>query len=391
MKSAGRALWRISAAALALTGVSLALAAPSREQFLAWGPGERIEAFRHMEAIFSTHTVQRGTTVYPLPVSSKPIDPRLEYFDKVEAGTIDDFVERNQVAGLLVVSHGEIVLERYGLGQTAEDRWTSFSVAKSITSTLLGAAIRDGSISAVTDPVTKYVPELKGSAYEDVTVADALEMRSGVRWNEDYANPDSDLGRLANAIVHDRDTLVADLAALPREAPPGSRFLYKTGESDLIGIIVARATGKPLAQYLSEKIWAPFGMERDAAWVTTGGMEVGGCCLSMTLRDYARFALFFLKNGTVGTGQVLPADWNHEATKIYTRSVFEGFGYGYQWWPHRDGSYYALGIFGQSIFIDPARELIVVTLSAWPSAGWEEGSRRRDAFLRAVRRATRKR
>jgi CubicO group peptidase (beta-lactamase class C family) len=327
--------------------------------------------------------------VYPLPVSSKPLD--FEYFDLHEAGTIDDYLERNHVAGLLVVSHGEIVLERYGLGQTAEDRWTSFSVAKSITSTLLGAAIRDGHISAVTDPITKYLPELKGSAYEGVTIADALEMRSGVRWNEDYANPDSDVGRLANAIAHDRDTLVQSMAALPREAAPGSRFLYKTGESDLIGIIVARATGKPLAQYLSEKIWAPFGMERDAVWITTGGTEVGGCCISMTLRDYARFALFFLANGTVGTEQMLPPGWNREATKRYTRSVFDGFGYGYQWWPHRDGSYYALGIFGQSIFIDPARQLIVVTLSAWPAAEWEEGSARRESFLIAVRRATRKR
>jgi CubicO group peptidase (beta-lactamase class C family) len=380
---------RISLAALLLSGMSLAFASPSREQFLAWGPDDTIDAFRHIEDVFSTRTVQRGPTVYPLPVSSKQID--VEYFDLREAGTIDDYMERNRVAGLLVVSHGEIVLERYGLGQTAEDRWASFSVAKSITSTLLGAAIRDGHIAGVTDPVTKYVPELKGSAYEGVTIADLLEMRSGVRWDEDYSNPDSDVGRLASAIAHDRDTLVQDMAALPREAAPGSRFLYKTGESDLLGIIVARATGKPLSQYLSEKIWAPFGMERDAVWITTGGTEVGGCCISMTLRDYARFALFFMGNGTVGTEQILPPGWNREATKRYTRSVFDGFGYGYQWWPARDGSYYALGIFGQSIFIDPARQLIVVTLSAWPAAGWEEGNARRDAFLRAVRRATRKR
>jgi CubicO group peptidase (beta-lactamase class C family) len=332
--------------------------------------------------------------VRPLPVSTHQIDPK--YVSAEERGSVDDFMARNHVAGLLVIKNGEIVLERYSFGETAGDRWTSFSVAKSVTSTLVGAAIQDGKIKSLDDPVGKYIPDLKGSVYDGVTVRNLITMRSGVKWNENYEDPTSDVAR-APGPPQDLgvDPMVSYLRRLPRAAEPGNRFNYSTGEIDLVGILVADAVGKPLADYLSEKIWAPYGMEKDAVWVSTvAGRQNGGWGLSMTLRDYGRFGLFFLGGGRVDGRDVLPPGWTEAAATAYTKRAWgddEYWGYGYLWWPHPDGSFEAVGIFGQSILIDPRGKLIVVSSSAWPRASWPEGQKRLAAFQAAVREATRNR
>jgi len=197
-----------------------------------------------------------------------------------EKGNVADYMTRNHVAGLLVIKDGKIVLEEYGLGQKPDDRWTSFSVGKSVTSTLVGAAIKDGYITSVDDLISKYIPELAGSAYGDVKISDVLKMRTGVAWNEDYEDPASDVGRLVSSMAHDEGaSLVTLMRSLKKAAPAGSTWLYSTGESNMLGLLVMRATHKPLADYLSQKIWAPFGMEKDAVWMTDGGTEVGGCCI----------------------------------------------------------------------------------------------------------------
>ena len=221
-------------------------------------------------------------------------------------------MEANDVAGLLVIRDGKILLERYALGFNQDGRWTSFSVAKSFTSTLAGAAIADGSIASINDPVTKYLPGLKGSAYDGVTVRHVLNMSSGVKWNEDYVDPHSDVNSFAGATDQSRGSrLVTYISKLPGEAEPGTEFVYNTGETNLIGEIVMAATKKPLATYLSEKIWSKIGMEHDAYWITSGdGKEIGGCCLSVSLRDYGRYALFFLN----GAKSVVASDWARQAT-----------------------------------------------------------------------------
>ena len=359
---------------------------PKREAILQWQGNAQVEGYRHIDRIFPTHIVRRGEKLHPLPVASSPIRP--SYRVGAESGSVDEYMARNRTAGLLVISKGRIVLEKYALGVTSADRWISFSIAKSLTSTLLGAAIADGKISGVDDLVTRYIPELKGSAYDDVTIRQVLTMRSGVAWNEDYADPNSDVGRLAASMAHDSGaSLIATMQKLPRAAAPGTRWHYSTGESNMIGIIVNRAVGEPLADYLSRKIWQPYGMESDASWVTDGGVEIGGCCLNVTLRDYGRIGLFAMQGGVIDGKRVVPANWMAQATRAHTDNVEGDVGYGYQWWVPSPGSFAAIGIMGQYIYIDPSRELVIAEISAWPNAGDDEHRVRQAAFPAAVAQA----
>ncbi|MCZ7562325.1 MAG: beta-lactamase family protein [Burkholderiaceae bacterium] len=181
---------------------------------------------------------------------------------------VDAYMAGQRSSALLVVHDGKVRLERYGLDFDASGRWTSFSVAKSITSTLVGAALREGFIRSMDDKVSDYIPDMKGSAYDDVSIRQLLTMTSGVRWNEDYSDPNSDVARFNNHKPEDGvDALVSYLRRLPRDVPAGTRWLYSTGETNLVGILLGAATKKPLSECLSEKIWKPAGMEQQATWI----------------------------------------------------------------------------------------------------------------------------
>ncbi|WP_200380387.1 serine hydrolase domain-containing protein, partial [Rubrivivax gelatinosus] len=362
--------------------------ARSRGQVLFWSFEKQKAAYPHMEDEFPARLVRRGGPVAPLPVADKPLD--LSFSFGGQTWTIADYMLRNRAAGLLVLKDGQVVLERYGLGQTAQKRWTSFSVAKSFSSTLVGAAILDGRIKHLDDPVTAYLPALEGSGYEGVSVRQLLNMTSGVRWNEDYSDPESDVARFASEpSVDGSDPVVSYMARLPREAAPGTRWVYKTGETSLVGSLLRAATGKPLSDYLSEKLWQPLGMEGDAYWmVDASGGEMAGCCLSATLRDYGRFALFFMRGARLANGQaVVPDGWVQQATTT-THEAAEALqgraGYGYQWWTTRGKAYRAAGIFGQGIWMDPELDLVVVTQSAWPGATDAPSAQARQALIDAI-------
>ncbi len=322
---------------------------------LFWSAEERLKNFPAMEKIFPGHVVKAGGKVKPLPEGT-PLP--------LPAAEVDAFMAAQNVAGLLVLQDGKIRLERYALGYSREGRWTSFSVAKSVTSTLVGAAIRDGYIKSLDEPVTKYIPDLAGGGYDGVTIRQILTMTSGVRWNEDYTDPNSDVARMfAEAVPPGQDPTVAYMRKLPRADAPGSKFVYKTGETNLIGVLVRRATKKKLSDYLSEKIWRRYGMERDAFWMTDqSGAEVSGCCLSVSLRDYARIGQLSLEGGK----GIVPDGWFADATRSH--ATHPGGGYGYQWWTIPGGYYAAQGIFGQVILVDPASKLVMVTSAAWPKA-----------------------
>lgn len=375
--------------ATAVAGGAIAAPAqtlPAPDRFLFWKPAEQVAGYRNIEKIFPTRVVRRGPTVNRLARDPKPFE--VSYSHGGATLNVASFMERNRVSGLIVVQHGRILLERYGLGRKESDRWTSFSVAKSITSTLIGAAIRDGSIAGLDAPVTRYMPELAGTAYDGVTVGDLITMRSGVKWNEDYADPKSDVARFAGGTSTGNgvDPIEAYMAKLPRAHPPGTVFHYDTGETDLAGLLVARATKKHLADYLSEKIWSKIGAERDAVWMLDqGGMELGGCCISMTLRDYARFGLFFLGGGQ----DVLPEGWVKDASTAHVETGYPGVGYGYFWWINRGGTYAAEGIFGQMIYLDPKHDLVVVANSAWAQADRDADWGSIAAFMAAVSRTVR--
>ncbi len=205
-------------AATSLATAAEALPPPNGIAF--WTPAQQRVGYRAMEKIFHTNTVRHGGTVFPLTYAAEPLTLTYDYQGK--PWTLDDYIQRTNVAGLLIIKDGKVLTERYGLGQTAKDRWTSFSVGKSITSTLVGAAIEDGSIAGLDAQVTTYLPALKGSGYDGVTVRQLLTMSSGVKWTEDYKDPNSDVNRFEYSPPppDGSDPIVAYMGKLPREAPP---------------------------------------------------------------------------------------------------------------------------------------------------------------------------
>ncbi|WP_309643488.1 serine hydrolase [Phenylobacterium sp.] len=356
---------------------------------LTWTPEQQLYGYRNMEKVAPVGTAPRGTKVRELPAGT-PIDPTWTWNGQRQ--TVASYMSAMRTSAVVVLKDGKIVLERYGMGRKPAERWTSFSVAKSMTATLVGAAIKDGHIKSLDEDVTSYIPELKGSAYEGVNVRQLLTMTSGVKWNEDYTDPNSDVARAGFAASEPgMNPIVSYMRKLPREAEPGSKFVYKTGETDLAGILVSKAVGKSLSRYLSEKIWAPYGFEEDAIWVLdSAGHERGGCCMSMTARDYARIGQFMLEGGQVGGKEVLPAGWVADATKAHQTFAPGGVetGYGYFWWII-PGGYAAEGIFGQQIFIYPVERLVIAVNSAWPAASQDKLWKAQAAFAEAVRTAAR--
>jgi CubicO group peptidase (beta-lactamase class C family) len=356
---------------------------PTDANVLFWNTAQRDAAFRAMDRIpilAKSHIIESGDDVYPMPKGAP-----------ITIGTdVDAYIKAQRTAGLVIVQDGKIRMEKYGLGFTGDGKWTSFSVAKSFTSTLVGAAIKDGYIKSIEDKVSTYIPDLKGSAYDDVTIRQLLTMTSGVKWNEDYADPKSDVALFNQHKAKDgMDVTVSYMRTLPREAPAGTKWVYKTGETNLIGVLVSSATKKNLSEYLSEKVWVPFGMEQDASWLLgSTGHEISGCCIQASTRDYARFGLFILGGAKVNGVSIVPDDWIAPATSKQADIGAPGKGYGYQWWTYDDGSYAAQGIFGQGIFIDPKRRLIVASNSNWPKATDPNTvGKQREAFYKAVQAA----
>lgn len=356
---------------------------PTNRDLLFWSVPQRDAAFRALDRISllaKWHVIPASTSPSALP-SGPPLALPVN---------VDTYMAEQRSAALLVLHNGKVRLERYGLGFDKDGRWTSFSVAKSFTSTLVGAALRDGFIKSLDDKVSTYIPDMKGSAYDDVSVRQLLTMTSGVRWNENYDDPNSDVARFNNHTPEAGvDALVSYMRQLPREVPAGTRWLYSTGETNLVGILVSQATKKPLADYLAEKVWQPAGMEQQATWLLSKtGQEISGCCLQASARDYARFGQFILNGARVNGQSIVPDGWLTEATTSRTPIDQPGRGYGYQWWTYDTGSFSARGIFGQGIFIDPARKLVIVSNANWAGGASDPvATQSRESFYRAVQKA----
>lgn len=356
---------------------------PTNRDLLFWTQSQRDAAFRALDRL----PVLAKVNVVPASASPSPLPLGAALHLQLD---VDAYMAGQRSAALLVVHQGKLRLERYGLGFDGAGRWTSFSVAKSFTSTLLGAAVKDGFIQSLDDKVSVYIPELKGSAYDDVSVRQLLTMTSGVQWNEDYADPNSDVAKFNNHQPEPGvEALVSYMRQLPRAAPPGTRWHYSTGETNLVGTLVQRATKKPLATYLAEKVWGPAGMEQQATWILSKtGKEIGGCCVQASPRDYARMGLFILNGAKVNGQSIVPDDWWAQATTKRADIGLQGRGYGYQWWTYDDGSYAARGIFGQGIFIDPQRQLVVVSNANWAGGARDpQATEAREIFYREVQKA----
>jgi CubicO group peptidase (beta-lactamase class C family) len=211
-------------------------------------------------------------------------------------------------------------------------------------------------------------------------------MTSGVKWNEDYTDPQSDVAKFGTHIAEDGlPSIVSYMRKLPRAYPAGEKWQYSTGETNLIGVLVSEATGSSLSQYLTEKIWKPFGMENKASWLLSpDGAEISGCCIQASLRDFGRYGLFVLEQGRINGQSILPDGWLSTATSDQI-NLDSSWGYGYQWWTFPDGSFTARGIFGQTIFIDPKRQLVVAFNGNWSNARETNLNKLRFAFIDSVR------
>ena len=343
-------------------------------------PDLAVSTFRNSDRLFPVRTIPRGHTVYPLPPAARRL-AQVQCASRGRHWDLYDYLAVNRVAGLLVLKDGRIALELYQYGNTEHTRWMSMSMAKSITSTLIAAAIQQDHIGSLDDPVTTYVPKLAGGAYEGVSIGELLMMTSGVRWNEAYTDPSSDRRRLLEVQIAQRPGAALELMAqLARAAQPGTVHNYNTGDTQVAGEILYRAVQRPLAQYLAERIWGKFGMEADAKWwlASADGIEIAGSGFSATLRDYGRFGLFFLNGGIAGSEHILPAGWTRRAGSAQRLRGGRQLDYGYFWWPATPtpetpdpgAAFMAEGIFGQYLYLNPRERVVIV---AWGARSKPQG------------------
>lgn len=354
------------------------------ESLLFWSQAEKERRFPMMQSIFPSLPIEAGSQTYLLK-EGKKITPQWK-----DSTHLNQYMNENHIGGLVVLKDNEIRLEAYGGGVDQHTLWTSYSVAKSVSSLLVGAALKDGNIESLADPLEKYIPEFKGYDYGKVTVKQLLTMTSGIAWNEDYEDHNSDVAQMYLQDCNGNEphilTYMKNLKAVHK---PGEKWNYSTGETDLVGILIQKATGKSLATYLSEKIWKPFGMQQCAYWLTDecSGMNIGGSGLSASLTDYARLGIFMLQDGQIDKTPILAQAYLDEATLPLYATNDEGGGYGYLWWHNPDGSYAAHGIFGQLLYINPTKNIVIAQIAAWPQAGSKALSQSQKEMIEAVERA----
>ncbi|WP_417329510.1 serine hydrolase domain-containing protein [Halomonas cupida] len=337
-------------------------------------PDMAVNTYRNIDRLFPSRVIEAGDSPRELSASEASIDG-LTFEVDGEQYDIYDYLALNNVTGLVVLKDGEVVYETYQRGNDRDTRWMSMSIAKSISSTLAGMAIKDGLIDGLDAQVVDYVPALKGSAYDGVSLRDILMMSSGVAWNETYTDVNSDRRDLLRAQIAQQPGGAMDVMAnLERAAEPGSVNNYSTGETQILAEVIHGAIDRPLSEYLSEKLWQPWGMENDATWwlESPDGVEIGGSGISATLRDYARFGQFMLEGGVIDGESLLPDGWTEEATQPTTLSDGEALEYGYMWWTGwtapsgEDQAYSAVGIQGQYVYVNPAHDIVIAQNAAEP-------------------------
>jgi CubicO group peptidase (beta-lactamase class C family) len=356
-------------------------------------PGVEVATFSHSDTLFPVNRVLRAGPVRQLEAAAVPLR-NVHFQSGGKTYDLFDYLADNRVAGLLVLKNGRVALEDYELGANASTRWASFSMAKSVSSTLVGAALAQGLIASIDDPVTRYVPALRGGAYEGVSVRNVLQMASGVKWDETYTDPHSDRRKLLDLQLSGKPgSVLAYMNGLSRAGAPGAIWNYNTGETFVIGAVLEGATRKSLATYLSENLWSRLGMEQDATWwlESPGGLGLAGSGLGATLRDYGRFGLFVAGDGVIDGRRIVPEGWFREAGSAHK---FSGklVDYGYLWWPMpagdpvQQGAFGAIGIFGQHLYINAREQVVIVVLSARskpnPTLGLND-----NAFFAAVTKA----
>ena len=331
-----------------------------------------VGALSHYDQLVPAHVVAHGPA-RELKRAAK--EPAIVWNDREkQPNTVDSFLARNRNTGLLVMQGDTILVERYQYDRKPEDRFQSFSMAKTVVAMLLGIALEEGKIKSIDDTAGQYVPELKGQPYGETRLRHLLTMSSGVRFTENYDGKD-DVSVLGAKTLGQRGPGGADSVSTfrTRIAPPGTVWHYASAETEVLGLVVRAAVGKPLAEYLSEKIWRPMGAEADATWlVDRGGYETGFMGLNATLRDWGRLGMLLANDGALDGKQIIPAAWIKAATTAEAPYLEVGkasryTGYGYQTWLiHPREPYFALlGVRGQAVLVDPKSKVVTVHTSVF--------------------------
>jgi CubicO group peptidase (beta-lactamase class C family) len=344
---------------------SAAFAAPDEDVLLK--PRGPVEAWSRMDEFHAARGVQKASTPRPLKRAEQVPDLGL-----------DEFLNANRNTGLLVLKGDTILAERYQYERTAQHRFASASVAKTVLGMLVGIAVHEEKIGSLDQKAEEYVPALKGHPYGETPIRHLLTMSSGIAFQEHWSGTRDEGVRLVTNTLFRKTEGGADavLEFNRREAPPGTRFRYASGDSQVLGLVLRAAVGMPLAAYLSEKIWQPMGAEANATWLLDkGGYEASYCCINATLRDYARFGMLLANYGELDGRQIIPAEWVKAATTAAAPYLRVGVatqynGYGYQTWliGPTETRFAAFGIHGQAIFVDAVNKLVMVHTAVWADA-----------------------
>ena len=321
----------------------------------------RVGALSRYDTLFPARTIPAPKQPAPLARAANELVTRYRF-----AGldlTLDDYLDRHPVTGLLIAKDNTILVERYQYGRTDTDRLTSFSMAKSVVALLIGIALKEGAIRSVDDLAETYVPGLKDTEYGRTPIKALLLMASGVAFSEDYASPSSDINKLARLTLEDpANSLAAVKQFNTRRSPPGARFSYSSAETLVLGLVLAAATKRTVSDYAAEKLWQPLGAEADATWIIDAtGQEVTFAYVNAVLRDWARLGLMLANRGNWQGNTVVPADWltASAADALPTDSPLAK--YGYQIWYSADTRRFSLrGLRGQYVLVDPDLKLVLV-------------------------------
>jgi CubicO group peptidase (beta-lactamase class C family) len=354
--------------------------------------GVRVGSFSNLDKILPHYTLAKAAAPLPLPTAASA--PKIEYSLENQTFALDDFLARQRVTGFLLIKDGEILAERYQYDRNSGDRFISHSMAKSIVSIAIGMALAEKKIGSLDDTVSKYVPELAGSPYGETAIRNLLRMSSGVPFSEDYDGKD-DLTRFVIA-RNENGSIEALRLFTARETEQGTRFHYASSETVVLTVLLRAVTGTTLSEYLTPRLWQPMGAEADATWVRSQDGTVSGFGnFNATLHDYGRLGMMLAHDGMAGGKQIVPrdylldaTDWHRQPDAFAPRKATPYFGYGYQFWlfPSEKRRFALLGVYGQSVFVDPELKLVMVVTAVAKNAnvGKESFGRERDALWRGV-------
>ena len=328
--------------------------------------------FSDMQSMIPTVSIKRSGVVNAFGHQPRALPDTFVYQD--ERRSMDSFMVDSSTTALVVVKGNDISFEAYYQGTKELDQRISWSMAKSFLSAIFGVAVSDGLIPDLNQAVSDYVPALKASGYDGVSIKNVLQMSSGVYFNEDYSDFNSDINRFGRvmALGGSFDEFAASLTT---DRQQGTYMHYVSIDTHVLGMVLRAATGRSFVDYFDEKLWSKLGTEQDAVYLTdsTGEpMVLGG--LNLISRDYARFGLLYRDYGVINGEEIIPAQWIEDSITPDAPHLMPGkrnnsdtsLGYGYQWWipVHADSEFMALGIYGQYIYVNRKADVVIVKNSA---------------------------